>query len=216
MTRLLLIILLSLVALVNLTSCKKEKCEETPPIATPAAISTYSNLDAGNYWVYQKYKVDSTGAILETLGMDSIWVAGDSTLTTGTYAALYRSISGNPSGYARFWRDSLTYLVTSEHEVIFCTDPLDEVIYSPNPGPVGVSLDYTVYSTPESIAVPAGTFTCNMMRAEIMSVGGYPEQPDWKRPRSYWAEGVGRVQYFEFYGAMLEGFRYDLVRYNVD
>jgi hypothetical protein len=53
------------------------------------------------------------------------------------------------------------------------------------------------------------------MQGEITSIGGFPELADWRRPRSYWAEDVGRVRYYEFFAFNPLGNRYDLVRYNI-
>lgn len=202
-----------------LTACKKDAADVPAPAPAPlnlGAVEQYSNLDSGNYWIYQKYKVDSTDAILETLAEDSIWVDGDTLLSGVTYAVVRRAVPGGVNSVPRFWRDSLSYLITSTHETLFCTNPLDQVIFSLYQGPVGVVLDYSVFSTPVSVTVPAGTMDTHMMRCEITSIGGYPQQPEWKRLRSYWAPTVGRVRYYEFFGANnMYGHRYDLVRYQV-
>lgn len=202
-----------------LTACKKDAAEVPAPAPAPlnlGAVEQYSNLDSGNYWIYRKYKVDTADAVLDTLAEDSVWVSGDTVLSGVTYAVVRRAPLGGVNTVPRFWRDSLDYLITSTHETLFCTNPLDQVIYSDYEGPVGVILDYSVHSTPVNLTVPAGTMDAYMMRAEITSIGGYPQQPAWKRMRSYWAPAVGRARYYEFYGAInTYGYRYDLVRYQV-
>lgn len=209
------------VAMALLVSCARE--EDTAP-ATPeaipptqlAAIAEYSNLQDGNYWVYQRYKVDSTDAILEVLGVDSFWVNGDSLLDGQTFKKVFRQRVGNPAPGVLLWRDSLNFLVTSRHETLFCSGPLDQVIYTEYEGPVGVILDYTVHSTPVQVAVPAGDFSTYLMRCTITSIGGFPEQPTWKEMRSHWTEDVGRVRYYEFYSLAPYGYRYDLMNYHVN
>lgn len=208
------------VALCALSACQKNSAEDTAPqlpTSAPALapISTYSLLDSGNYWVYQHYKVDSTDAILEIMGVDSFWVAGDSVLGGETWTVVRRRTNGG-SNSVFLWRDSLDYLINSMHDVLFCSEPLDMVISSVYQGPYGVIIDYTVHSEPVAVTVAAGTFDANMMRAEYTSIGGYPEVPDWKRLRSYWAENVGRVRYYLFYGSTPFGYRYDLTNYQVN
>ena len=166
-----------------------------------------------NYWVYQKYRVDSIDNVAQVLGLDSIFITGDSVVNGETYAVVHRNTL-SPI-WTELWRDSAGYVITADHEVVFCADPLDQLIYTEVEGPVGVQLDYTVYSTPESITVPAGTFSTLKMQAEITSIGGFPEMADWRRPRSYWAEDIGRVRYYEFFAFNPLGNRYDLVRYDV-
>lgn len=211
---------IALCTIVLLASCKKDDDGSTPaaPSNDPtslAHVSEYGQLDSGNYWVYQKYKVDSTDVVLETLGMDSVWMTGDSVIDGETFKTVYRAPSGSPGAMPRFWRDSLDFLVTATHEKLFWSAPLDQVVYSVYQGPYGVIMDYSVSSTPETVAVPAGTFTTHRMSAEITSIGGFPEQPDWKSPRYFWAEGVGRVRYYEAYSSASWSYRYDLVRYHV-
>ncbi|MBK9514252.1 MAG: hypothetical protein IPO05_11660 [Flavobacteriales bacterium] len=102
-----------------------------------------------------------------------------------------------------------------DHEVVLCAIP-DQSIYTEVEGPVGVQLDYTVYSTPESITVQAGTFSTLKMQAEITSIGGFPEMADWRRPRSYpMAEDIGRCAITSSSPSTHWETCYDLVRYDV-
>jgi hypothetical protein len=206
-----------ILALSPLAACQPDADEVVAPLPQPAPqeleIAAFSNLAAGNYWVYQGYRVDSVDNVVATLGVDSFFVSGDSVVNGETYWKVHRTVI--TPNWTYLWRDSAGYLVTEDHEVMFCVDPMDELIYTDVQGPVGVLLDYTVYSTPETITVPAGTFSTYKMQCEITSIGGFPEQPDWKRLRSYWAEGVGRVRYYEFFSLFPTGKRYDLVRYDV-
>lgn len=207
---------LALLALTTLAACQPDEDVVAPlpgPPTQDLEIAAFSNLATGNYWVYQRYRVDSIDNVVEVLGLDSIFISGDSVVNGETYYVVHRTVMVPQWTY--LWRDSAGYLVTPEHEVVFCTDPLDQLIYTEVEGPVGVELDYTVYSTPESITVPAGTFSTLKMQAEITSIGGFPEMAEWRRPRSYWAEDVGRVRYYEFFAFNPLGNRYDLVGYDV-
>ncbi len=201
-----------------LAACQPDEDEVVAPLPPPAPqnleVAAFSNLAVGNYWVYQRYRVDSADNVVDVLTVDSIFISGDSVVNGETYFVVRRN------GFAAFqtslWRDSAGFVITDNHEVIFCADPLDQLIYTDVQGPVGVQLEYTVYSTPETITTEAGTFSTYKMQGEITSIGGFPELADWRRPRSYWAEDVGRVRYYEFFAFNPLGNRYDLVRYEVN
>lgn len=206
---------ITLLTLSTLAACQPDEELVTPEPEVPQnlQVQAFSNLATGNYWVYQKNRIDSLDNVLEVLETDSFFVSGDSVVNGETYVVVHRNNTLPTSTW--LWRDSAGYLVTADHEVIFCADPLDVVIYTDIEGPVGVMLDYTVYSTPETTTVPAGTFSTYKMQCEITSIGGFPELADWRRQRSYWAEDVGRVRYYEFFAFAPWGHRYDLVTYNV-
>jgi hypothetical protein len=206
-----------LLSLSTLAACQQEDEDVVAPLPEPPAqnlsIAAFSNLAVGNYWVYQRYRVDSADNVAQVLSLDSIFITGDSVVNGETYSIVHRNTL-SPI-WTELWRDSAGYVITSDHEVVFCADPLDQLIYTEVEGPVGVELDFTVYSTPESITVAAGTFSTLKMQAEITSIGGFPEMAAWRRPRSYWAEDVGRVRYYEFFAFNPLGNRYDLVSYDV-
>ncbi|MEZ4806277.1 MAG: hypothetical protein R2815_02225 [Flavobacteriales bacterium] len=205
-----------LAALSTLAACRQEDEEiaPLPPVPTQSLdVAAFSQLATGNYWVYQKYSVDSADNVVSVLALDSIFIAGDSIVNGETYFVVHRNTL-SPI-WTELWRDSAGFVITADHEVVFCADPLDQLIYTEVEGPVGVLLDYTVHSTPESITVPAGTYSTYKMQGEITSIGGFPEMADWRRPRSYWAEDVGRVRYYQFYAFNPVGDRYDLLRFDI-
>lgn len=208
-------IALPFLAFSTMAACRPEKDDVATPQQPPPPleVASFSNLAEGNYWVYQKYSVDSADNVVQELSVDSFFVSGDSVVNGETYWKVHRNVIAPVTTF--LWRDSAGYLVTDDHEVLFCTEPLDEVIYTVVQGPVGVQLDYSVHSIPEAITVPAGSFTTYKMQCEITSLGGFPEIPDWKRLRSYWAADVGRVRYYEFFALNPTGIRHDLVRYNI-
>lgn len=200
-----------------LAACQKEG--EDPSTVTPGTvlpeIGTFSNLTVGNYWKYTKNKVDSNDVVLETVRTDSVYVAGDSVVNGATYAILRRAMDAQVTSDLELWKDSLTFLVNSDHVVRFCSAPLDAVIYQEGLGQFTVLYNFLVQSTPVDISVPAGDFSTYMMHAHTISFGTTPEVPAWKDPRSHWVSGVGRVRYYEFPAGVDWGYRYDLVSYTV-
>ena len=64
---------LSAIALLLISSCKKEEMVPcpTPPIET---IPNYMPLAIGNYWVYNNYKIDTLGNETKMNLVDSIFI----------------------------------------------------------------------------------------------------------------------------------------------
>ena len=56
-------LLLLFASLLLLTACKKETDAQTTPSdpSPSASISDFSKLAVGNYWVYERVKIDSMG-----------------------------------------------------------------------------------------------------------------------------------------------------------
>lgn len=217
------LLLTSLSCLLLLQACKKEETSPVPgPIAASSLgdISEFSNLRIGNYWIYDHYKVDENDNILETVRTDSVWVAGDSVINGVTYKVVNYAAAGNPGPVfnAWLWRDSANHLLqswNSEPDLLFSTGPLDQVIYT-RTNEAGITWEYTVLPGPVEITVPAGTFSTYLLDQPITDFNIHPVQAEWKRFRSYWSRGIGRVRYYRFFANDPLGMRYDLVRYNVE
>lgn len=107
-------------ATIFISSCKKDKDIVPTPPATPAPITydNYSKLAVGNYWIYQKYTIDSLGNILATYGTDSCYVEKDTIINAQTYYKVFRPDPIFFQDYT-FERDSLSYIVTSTGKIIF-------------------------------------------------------------------------------------------------
>src|SRR5688500_17959960 len=74
----------SFLLLLSLTvsSCKKEKEISPPPAKT---YPDYSALKPGNYWIYERFDVDSNGNATPTGIYDSCYVEKDTQINGRTY-----------------------------------------------------------------------------------------------------------------------------------
>lgn len=199
-----------------LYSCKKDDPAVDPPTPPPAAleVSSFSQLDSGNYWVYQREQVDSTNAVIDGFSrMDSLFVTGDTTIDGSSYAVIHRTADGVISPLVQYWRDSASYIVTSTHEILFSSTTFDQVIYTDNTE--YLHTDYSVGSDPVPVSVPAGNYDSYLVKGVCTSLGSLPAISAWRYPRTYWAADVGRVRWYEFYVYAPFGWRYDLVRFHV-
>ena len=87
------ILILSIAIVITgcLSSCKKDEATEN----TPITYANFSQLKTGNYWIYERFTVDSAGAAVATGILDSCYIETDTLINNHTY---YKLISPNPYG----------------------------------------------------------------------------------------------------------------------
>jgi hypothetical protein len=78
-----------------------------------------------------------------------------------------------------------------------------------------VIIDYTIPSTMVPVTTPSGSYSTYLVNGVATSYGLIPFVPEWKYPRHYWAQDIGRVKWYEYFSSSPLGFRYELLRYNV-
>ena len=209
-------IVMGMALLMVLFSCKKDDPPVDPPTPPPTAleVSSFSQLDPGNYWVYLRQKVDSTDAVIDGFSrVDSLFVTGDTTIDGSSYAVIHRTADGVLSPLVQYWRDSANYIVTGMHQILFSSTTFDQVIYTENTDQLHV--DYSVGSGWVPVSVPAGNFDSYLVTGVSTSIGGLTAVSEWTSPRDYWVADVGRVRWYEFYVYAPVGWRYDLVHFHV-
>lgn len=200
-------------------SCKKDD-DEGPAPATPPdpiAVSAFSNLAVGNYWVYERRQVDSLDVDQGVaVRRDSLYVAENAVMGTDTFTILRLGIDGQPGTVRYYWRDSADCILNQLGKIVFRSTNFGQVYYSDLGAAMGgLVIDYSATSTTVPVSVPAGNFNAYMVVGNCISSGGFPVVPAWKFPREYWSEGVGRVKWSEFYLNGLLGYRNELVNYHV-
>lgn len=203
---------------VLLTACRKEEDPPATPTAPPPlSIAAFSHLDSGNYWVYDRHRVDSMDVVDPTYyRRDSLFITGDTVLNGHTWSVVRLASNGVVSGMIEYWRDSADFLLGRNGEVLFSSANLGQVIWVDSiPALSTLAIRYSVSSAPVAVSVPAGNFQSYLMTGTCYSYGTFPVIPVWKYPRSHWVEGIGRVKWYAFFMSGLTGFRYQLVNYHV-
>ena len=202
--------LCSALAILLLTACHKG--EDGGPGAA-ITVSDYSNLEAGNSWVYEVYAVDSSGVVAaQPLREDSVFVEGD-TLMNGENWTRLRTITSLGGTSVDYLRDSVDCIVNAWEGAYFCYSLTDR-IFRTEIFPGLVQNDWTAYGATVFVTVPAGVFNARMIRSVPTSLGG-PETPEYRIPRSYWKQGIGMVLRRVHYYISGSGFEYRLLRYHV-
>lgn len=116
-------------AMISFSSCKKDNDETAAPVPVSENID-YTPYATGNYWVYERYRIDTNG--IETpLGIyDSCYVSGDTIVNGNQYFILVKPdyLSGDNEEY--LLRDSLDYLIDLAGEIQFSSTDFTSVFNS--------------------------------------------------------------------------------------
>lgn len=215
-TSLLLFILLASI----IYSCKKDKVAE--PLnngTTTATFANYSKLEIGNYWIYERYTIDTAGTIASLGVYDSCFVEKDTLIHGDTFLKVYRP---NPYvssyGYV-FLRDSLHYIVNDFGSILFSSQDFSTEFNSSYIFGSGDTIAKTVTKMADKdvvINTPAGAFsTSSYQKAYYM----YPSWSFAGNPRTYntrYAENIGIVnEILALYVSSPLNYERRLIRYHV-
>jgi hypothetical protein len=204
-------VVLALLISVSLISCKKNSedqvCPDPVTHPTTASANDYFQLAVGNYWVYDRYRIDTNG--VETLSSyDSSYVSGD-TIVNGIQWYILHDLY-----FVKWLRDSAGYILDTNNSVNFTN-----AIFNTN-----VSFEYVngiaylesaCISPQTNITVPVGNFSTYEWRTQITSVQvNYPWDPV-RYAHSYYAEGIGKVKQVYFFASGPDYYERRLARYHV-
>jgi hypothetical protein len=143
---------------VLLFSCQKEEPKPSEP-TEPALKANYLPLKTGNYWVYQRYHVDTFGN--ETLSVtDSVIVKGDTIIRNNKYYVL-ENFMGNAPRYNTFLRDSSEYIVNEKGVICFSATNFTDILSFREEyggGNLIYTLSYKMEKVDNPVTVPAGIF----------------------------------------------------------
>lgn len=148
-------------AAVLLFSCSKD--DENKPIVYP----DYANLKVGNYWVYQHFFIDTTGADSALDVYDSCYIEKDTVVNGNTYYKMIRPRIGQPSFKTYYWRDSLDYIVNKTGEICFSAEDFTSVfdtIYSYNSHDTMFTGTSRMVDKDMIITTPAGNYVTRTLQ----------------------------------------------------
>jgi hypothetical protein len=186
--------------LVLACSCKKK---DNPPI-DPVVVAEYPNYIAmkpGNYWIYQRYTLDSAnGNATAENSYDSCYVEKDTVVGGKTYHK-YLSVNIGWGVYdEQYLMDSLSYVVTTAGRIIFSSDDFNSIFrtikYNNPPAGVMDTIDVTerMDYKDKQVVVPAGQFkTSTFRRMYHLPAPTYQYGPYRTYDYSY-AENVGLIK----------------------
>lgn len=195
-----------------LISCDKDEDATSCPSGdgpSSPTIDRYSLLVDGNYWVYERALLDSTGAYTaDPVQVDTLLVSGD-TLVDGV---VWKKLTSGPGGFyggVRLRRDSANFLLEQDRGRIFMAVEGQAIVQEEEyPGMVAIA--YTVYGPLVDINTSLGTFACKEVVGVTSSLG-YPVPPDHRLPRYFWSADQGLVKARVFFLTAGNGYEYRLV-----
>ena len=113
--------LLILVLLVLSTACKKKKKEETQ-----VTDKNYGQLKVGNYWVYERFEIDTNGTATPMGVVDTCRIEKDTIINGKQYFKYVRpSFPGLDQN--TYLRDSLHYIVDQTGRKVFSSEDFNKV-----------------------------------------------------------------------------------------
>ncbi len=179
-----------LLLLVIIHSCKKNSPQ--PPPSYP----DYSQLTVGNYWIYERYNIDSPGNATASGIFDSCYVEKDTQINN---TAFFKVIRPQPLGAyynTTFIHDSLHYLINEEGQILFSSQNFTDTFshYCITAGAdtvceIVLKMDDMNFST----TTAAGTFTTSSLKQtfNMYPYWAYAGNPRYLNTR--YAENIGIV-----------------------
>jgi hypothetical protein len=213
---------ISILIILLMVSCKKdsEMPKEEPIVPSQVTSKNYAKLAVGNYWIYQRFKIDTNGLATPLNIFDSCYVSSQTTFGGDTYYEMYRPNSyGSPYSYLR---DSAGWINNTDLRTIFSPTDFTKIFH----------VGYATASSTDTIAkainkmtgqdslvnTPAGVFvTSNSQWTHYI-------YPNWKhyggairRTNTCYAENIGIVLE-TLYIIYTDQYTYErrLVRYHVN
>ncbi len=195
-----------------LAACKKDK--------TDYVTDTYAYypMEAGNYWVYEWYEIDTNGnEVRSTYPNDSTIVVGDTLISGKSFYQVESNLFGSSVRTITCMRDSAMWMIDETGKRLFSVDPQPGYFdndYSVSGVDLVSHMDYGGYTK----QTPVGTFTTITKVTEVTKQSG--TFCNGSNKRSFYkgfARGIGPVFYNTFYLSDPECRLYDarLIRFHV-
>lgn len=192
------------------TACKKDP--------EPAVYPTFMPLATGNYWVYQRFLVDTNGQSTAQNIFDSCYIEKDTLINAHTYYKFVKPVMG-ATLQTSYIRDSLHYLVNKEGTVLFSSEDFTNEMNSRYLTMGTDTMCHLVHKMTDkdlSLHTPAGVFVTSDARETYYMYPNYTFGNSSEKIRHLrYSEGVGPVM--ETMPLPLMGPYYErwLVRYSV-
>ena len=204
-------LVLFLFVITILYSCNKNE-NESDPVVIPQS-SDYTIFNAGSYWVYDWYKIDTLGNETPMNKTDSIYVVGDTIINGNTYRLNKGTMFGG-NQYNFIIRDSNNYIVNQQGNILFSATNFSDTLYSDSLSDL-VFISYLMADKDSIISVPAGTFeTYNCQGTVTPLFSGY--QWGIRYLDNRYAKGTGKVLSSSYYMTQPDDMEQRLVRYHIE
>ncbi len=157
--------------------------------------NSFYALRVGNYWKYQWNRTDADGNPIEEWATEEILVEDETTINGESFFKLKITTTDEngdcllcqeePLVY-QFVRDSLGYLINSDHQILFSSQDSNPILQSENSWG---NIYFQLQENASSVEVPAGTFSCigNQVYAINPDGAEFPGRDErWYAPEIGW------------------------------
>jgi len=208
------IIALSILISVIISSCKKES-------STQNTYPNFSQLSVGNYWIYERYHIDSSGNATALGIFDSCYVDKDTLINSIRYFMVVRPEVPGSIYSDKFVRDSLHYLVNDLGQILFSSQNFTDTFYNYFllAGPMDTICNVFVKMAEKNhtVSVPAGQFQTTSFKQTFKIYPRWAAQGNSRRIDTRYAENIGIVsETFPFYLTNPNYIQRRLVRYKLN
>jgi len=184
----------------TLIACDKKDDDDIiitpPPATTNPTVNDYAKLDVGNYWIYERYNIDTNG-IETALGVfDSSYVEKDTIINGNKYSVLIipQIYNNTPSHF--IIRDSSDYIVDNNGEIHFSLTDfssfLQDHYYVINNTDTMYRLFRQMRNKDSLVTVPSGTYETYNALQKVDFIGPYNQLRDKYRNKLY-AKNIGII-----------------------
>ena len=218
-------LLFSLTIATAFLACNDDDTVIQPDPKPNVSYPNYSNLEVGNYWIYERFTLKPNGEEISLNQFDSSYVEKDTMIRGEKYFKLFRpSININHVQELYLLRDSLHYIVNYKGEVLFSSRafnvPLNPIRYNNDNNPAGAdtlfSFERKMINKDSLVNLPAGAYSTFSSILFIRYYGHLKDLDDRNRKTLY-AKNIGVVYAtLPFFTSNPNYFIQKLVRYNVN
>lgn len=201
------------ILLIFIFSCKKES---VVPSCESQNIRSYFPMEVGSYWVYQWYKVDSSGTEELQVGKtDTVTIVKDTLIGNSWFKKIQEKNSFITAPVViKYRRDSLGFLVDPQNDIFFSSSNFIDTLRIASNSNFKIIYQMDIPTTP--IETTAGIFDCLNFQGEVT-----PFVPvDWSTQliNIYYSRGIGKVHEnsFFFSSAEVSQFHRRLIEYHLE
>lgn len=212
--------ILSMILLsVNISSCKKE---DKPEPIEPKTYKNFSQLKVGNYWIYQRFDIDTNGVAVAKNEIDSSYVEKDTIINNTKY---YKLVENNQFNMINkdisYRRDSLHYVVNHKGEILFSSEDFTTIFQTSYQfaGTVDTlcKVENQMVDKDLEVITPAGTFVTSSLRLRYFMYPRFSLGGSIRNRYTRYSENIGVVtETLLFFNVVPDYTERRLVRYKVN
>lgn len=205
------------IALFCFQACRNDDDAINPPSSSG---SNYTQLKVGNYWIYERYNLDTNGVETPLNKTDSSYVEKDTMVNSKIYYKLIRPNYGLRDIPEVFYlRDSLHYLIDLKGDAIFSSqdfsNSLSSLLITPSTD-FSYTLNRRMMNKDSMVTVPLGRFPTLSSVETVEYMGSWSVRPP-RYIRTIYADGIGVIyDTFTPYASSPNYTIQKLVRYKVN